>query len=127
MNKAKLKDAKKALEIALEEDTIQNIGDAQPGMIVGKGTGHPMKVPYTLNKLKDLFPEVTFTPEETIPVTYQGVKIQLIADREITVPEPFKGIYDDYRKAKRNPTLPPGVHYAPGAGGLEPEKTVERV
>ncbi len=69
----------------------------KPGVIVG-GT----KVGYTYPGLCEQFPIVTFTPEETIKLTFQGITVQAIAGMEMHVPQCFKELYDNHRKALRN-------------------------
>lgn len=44
---------------------------------------------------------VTFTPVETVPVFWNGIMRQLIADEEITVEKCFKDIYDEHRRQLR--------------------------
>lgn len=44
---------------------------------------------------------VTFTPNETIKVWYQGIRCQFIADEEITCLKCFKDVYDEHKRATR--------------------------
>ena len=70
--------------------------DKVPGMVIG-GT----KTTYTYQDLVRMFPIATFTPEETIPLTFQGVTVQAIAGYEMHVPECFKKIYENHRREAR--------------------------
>jgi len=67
-----------------------------PGTVIGD-----TKVIYTEADLNRMFPKVTFTPEVTMPISYQGVRYQLISNWEMTVPEPIKKIYDKHRQPNR--------------------------
>ena len=46
-----------------------------------------------LKKDKVRFPETRFTPERTVPVTWNGLNVQFVAGETVTVPEVFVGIY----------------------------------
>lgn len=59
------------------------------------------KVPWTRTAFEAKFSKITFTPEETIPITWNGLRYQLIADMETSVPFPIKQIYDEWRKNQR--------------------------
>jgi len=100
-----------------------------PGTIIDKGKPSARKVPWTYKDMKQ-FPEVTFTPEETIKIIYNGLLYQLVADRETIVPSVIKGLYDDHRKAmrKQSDTIMTNfgvVKVSAGAGALEPEAFIE--
>jgi len=66
---------------------------AKPGDVV-----NGFKVAWTYDQMLKNFPIVTFTPEETVPLTWNGVKVQALAMVEMHVPEPFKEIYDRHRR-----------------------------
>lgn len=128
-SKSKFKEeVKKAMEEVaeevIEEVASESMQDKPPGTIVDRGKPSARKVPWTRGYLKTAFPQVTFVPEETIPITVQGITFQLIADQEVTVPSVVRGIYDDHRKAMRRHPVIPGVNVNLGYGGLEPEKIV---
>jgi hypothetical protein len=83
------------------------------------------KVPWTYEVMVKEFPIVTFTPEETIPLTWNGVKVQAYAQIEMHVPEPFKMIYDNHRREigrKPSQTFKDGFinMIELGIGALEP-------
>lgn len=44
---------------------------------------------------------VTFTPVETLLVTWNGLKRQLLADEETTVEKCFKDVYDEHRRGTK--------------------------
>lgn len=44
---------------------------------------------------------VTFTPNETIPVWYNGIRCQFIADEEITVLKCFYDVYQEHKRQSR--------------------------
>jgi len=98
-----------------------------PGTVLDKNLPSARKVPWTYNDMS-IYPQVTFTPEETIKITVHGLMYQLISDHEVTVPSIIQEIYMEHRKALRKQ---PGVIYtdtgpvkvSAGAGALEPEAT----
>lgn len=96
--------------------------NADQGRVPGKvvdGT----KTPWQRSDVEKAFPEkVRFVPDETIPVTYNGVRYQLIADVECLVPSCIKAIYDDYKRRKRavgKSLASLGIDTMAGAGALE--------
>jgi hypothetical protein len=119
--KEELKEAVSALvldatmEVVEEEDT-----ERRPGKVI-----RGVKTPWTKKDVEAIFPPVTFIPDENIPVTYNGVRYQLFADIETTVPSIIKQIYDDYKAAKRRQGkgVMTSTGFAPvlGQGGLPPE------
>ena len=70
------------------------------------------------------FPIVSFTPEETIGLGFQGVRVQALAGIEMHVPKCFKDIYDNHRRSvtnsrKLNNELAQfGINVESGAGGI---------
>ena len=99
---------------------IERVGDTRlkkatakglrPGTVIGTGLGQ-QDVPWKESDLTHPVwgcvndkgePEyVTFTPNETIPVWYNGIRCQFIADEEITVLKCFKDVYDEHKRATR--------------------------
>ena len=106
-------------------------GKQPPGTIIDRNKLTARKVPWTLHSLLEVFGEVTFTPEETMPVNVNGVRVILEADKPFTGPACFKGVYDESRKARRSPsriaTSIGLVEVYPWAGALTPEPTRERI
>lgn len=106
--------------------------EPRPGTVVDNGKPTAHKVPWKFSDMEKMYPSVTFTPEETIPITVHGLKYQLIADQPISVPSIVKDIYDDHRKAGRSSpkvfvsSAGDVVGITPGAGPLEPERFVEK-
>lgn len=89
--------ARDVLEQLVELERTENQrGERTPGSIVAG-----RKTPTTMIDVKKMFPEVTFVPDESLPVSFNGVKVHLRSGEEITVPSIFKGIYDDHRRAMR--------------------------
>ena len=106
------------------DERIQNeSGDRQPGRIVDG-----QKTIYTYADLVHMFPLVKFTPEETIPLSFNGVRVQAFNGIEMTVPQCYKDIYDQHkRELRKSPRLPVEGYVneiALGVGALEPERTV---
>jgi hypothetical protein len=54
------------------------------------------------------FPTVTFTPEETVPLTFNGVTVQAHAGVPMTVQKCFKEIYDKKRSVAPDDSKSPG-------------------
>ncbi len=120
--------AKEALEQAFQDAEEEVFGDKPPGTVMDLGKPNARKVPYTKAWLESNYPMVTIIPDETRPVTWNGVSYQLISGEEITVPLPIKGVYDDARKLQSRggrsrfvTATGDTVNVSPGAGALEPE------
>ena len=109
---------------ATEEATLRSGTKLPPGTAIGRGTSRARKVPWTMEDVRAVYPDITITPEETLPATFNGVTVYLEADKEITVPSVFKGLYDNYRTSMRrhargNIATPYGpCAVVPGAGPL---------
>ena len=78
-----------------------------PGTVVGTGMA-AQALPWTLNDVVNLVKNehgepvyVTFTPTETTPVFFNGVRCQLIADEEVTIPKAFYDLYQESRRLTR--------------------------
>jgi hypothetical protein len=131
------------VEIGLKQDLqrmarsvgveVEEVDTSIPGTKVDKYLPTARKIPFSLQWFKDKYEMVEITPEETVPVTINGVRIQFETDKTITVPAPFASEYHRYRQQMRNvarsglkagSVLPDGVvGIIPGAGGLTPEDT----
>ena len=113
---------REAVEQIVEEATKKVLDDEEgdyPGKIRGMN-----KTAWTDADLVRVHGLVTFTPEETIPITINGIRYQLIGDIEITVPRIVKIEYDSYRRKMRRPYRPImtaiGEIKKEGEGGLPP-------
>ena len=80
--------------VVKEREEIE--GQRIPGRVI-RGA----KTPWTRRDVDNVFPPVTFIPEETIPVTYNGVRYQLFSDVEMTVPSIIRDIYVEHRRRAR--------------------------
>ena len=89
-----------------------------PGEIIRHGKGW-RKIPYTMKDLRERDGEVTFIPEENIPVTVEGQTIYMAADQEITVPKCFYSVYLEHRQRDRAMSRHP--RRLDKVGALEPE------
>ena len=111
---ATLKEAEKALgqlkivdypELA-ESPVVQaflkamGVGDLQPGQIANRGTLAEREREWSYRDMGQ-FPAKTFIPDETVPVTWNGLMYQLRSGEEVTVPEPIYNVYRDHKKAQR--------------------------
>ena len=95
--------------------------DAEPVLRVPGAVVNGQKISWTRRDMDNYFPKVTFTPEEDLSVTYNGVGFRLLVGRETTVPKPIKVIYDDWRKSQRDLGNENSLRL--GVGALEPEAT----
>ncbi len=93
----------------------EETGERIPGKLV-----HGQKTIWTYKDCLDRYEVVSFIPEETIPLNFNGVKVQAFSGIEMHVPKCFKKVYDDHRKALRPESPPPGVTVELGAGPLPP-------
>jgi len=85
-------------------DKVSTTGEDRlpPGDYIRDNEGRVIgRVPWTTDDIRRVFPMVTFTPFETLPVTFQGYTVQLVAGEEITCPSIFHGIYQDHLRAIR--------------------------
>lgn len=74
--------------------------DLEPGETRNSGTLAEVQREWTHADFAR-FKFVEITPAETIPLTINGVTIQLVADEPCTIPEPFAALYRDHRLALR--------------------------
>jgi len=101
--------------------------EAHPGENVPGITYGGTKKGYSYQNLLEMFPVVTFTPERTVGLTFQGVRVQAIGGTEMHVPSCFKKIYDESRRRQMEAqglTIDRGyiTTVALGAGALPDEK-----
>lgn len=92
-------EAKEVLE-EIAEEVEKRVQETPKERIPGATVGGS-KTAYGYGDLVRMFPIVTFIPEETILLTYQGVPVQAYNGVEMHVPECFKKIYDNHRKELR--------------------------
>jgi hypothetical protein len=93
------KEATEAVSELLQSVVEQK--EAESGERVPGGTIRGSKIPWTRGDVERRFPKVTFVPEESIPVTFNGITYQLREGEDNTVPSCIKVIYDDHRKRER--------------------------
>ena len=112
-------------EVAMEalEEIVPEIQKEVETKVEGRVPGQKIggnKTPWTEADLNEKFPIVPFTPMETIPITWNGVRYQCFAGHEMHVPSVIKEIYDRYIKNKsREKVAPDGITVWRGAGGLQ--------
>ena len=94
----------------------EETGERRPGKTV-RGT----KTAWTYNDMLERFPVVSFIPDETLPLTYQGVKHYCHAGIESHVPKPFYDIYNRRKRELQPKNPPPGILVELGAGALPAE------
>ena len=78
-------------------------GDLTPGQVKNPGTLAQREREWSYKDLEDVkqFGKKTFTPNENLPVTWNGLTYYLQNDVEITVPEPIWNIYREHREAMK--------------------------
>ena len=118
---AEVKQALREVVSTVVEETLQEEAfEAKPGAIKDG-----RKLGWSRADIEALYPPVTFTPTENIPVTVFGKTWYLFADQEITVPSCVKGVYDDHQKMLRAAGRGVMTSYGPavpiGQGGLQDE------
>lgn len=72
----------------------------RPGETKNPGTVAELTREWTIRDFAS-FPVKTFTPNETIPLTVNGVTCYVFADQECSVPEPFYSVYQEHRRWMR--------------------------
>lgn len=77
-----------------------------------------MKTAWTYRDMLERFQIISFIPDETLPLTWNGIKVQAIAGIEMHVPKPFFDIYTRHKLALRPRPAPPGIEVDLGAGAL---------
>ncbi len=113
--------AERASEVArqrvLDEPEVRT-----PGLTIAGA-----KTAWTKRDLEEKFPLVTWTPEETIPLCFNGVHYQAFMGFEWVTPSVIKTIYDNHRKVKmqqdnmlKDANIQGGFARI-GEGGLPPE------
>ncbi len=119
-------EAKELLE-DLTQEAEKKVEEAPEGRVPGLAIGDT-KTSWTYNDCVEKFPIVTFTPEETIPLIFNGVRVQAIEGYEMHVPKCFYTIYQQHRAMLRKPKTLPGSEQGyipeigPGAGALPAEE-----
>lgn len=100
LGKLTVKDFPDLAESPVVQSFVQMLGggDLQPGQTARRGTLAERTRDWTWRDL-DQFPKVMFTPRETIPLTWNGLSVQLVDDVEVTLPKPFHDIYQEHRRA----------------------------
>lgn len=92
----------------------QEAGERMPGRRV-KG----QKTIWTYHDMVERFDIVDFTPEETIPLSWNGVKVQAYAGIEMHVPKPFYDLYNKHRREAASQKAPPGISILVGYDGFQ--------
>jgi len=102
-----------------------------PGTIYNKGTLAANKKRWQWSDLRPVYdsdgklirgmPEITFTPIETIPVTYNGLTLMLIAEQEMTIPKCFYDIFMERRRGLETAREHAAVLFRQ-RGGIDPTR-----
>lgn len=81
-------------------DARQTTSDVKPGQIMNPGSILQTKRPWTWDDLKGC-DTVTFIPNETLPITWNGLTVYVNTDIETTIPAVHYGIYQEHRRLMR--------------------------
>ena len=115
----KTQDAIQVIAEAIKTE-VEEVQERRPGMKI-KG----YKVPFTYDWVNKTFAKVTFIPDETVVITWQGLSWQLRENEEVTVPSIVKQEFDKHKKAIRNASkgVSTSYGYSPviGVGALTEE------
>ena len=76
-------------------------GGLRPGEVKNRGTLAEVARDWTARDFAEQFSPKTFTPNESLPLTINGVTYYVRADEEVTLPEPFYGLYMEHKRALR--------------------------
>jgi hypothetical protein len=100
LSKISIKDFPGLAESPIVQAFLKAVGadDLAPGEVRNRGTLAERVRDWSPQDMRQ-FPTKTFTPRETIPVTFNGLTYQLVDDQEVTVPEPIYTIYQEHRRA----------------------------
>ncbi len=111
----------------LEDQEVEESEDNRPGRKI-RGS----KVSWTEQDIKDRWPIISFIPEWTGPLNFQGVRYQAIAGREMHVPSVIKRIYDNRIREKMDHpnAMPRDTGFETvvqiGAGALGPDTSISQ-
>jgi len=110
----------------LTKETQEEVKQVQEGRVPGRVVGG-QKTTWTYKDLERHFRITSFVPEETIPITINGVRVQLLEGIEITCPECYHQVYQQHRAGMRQRPSLPDLGFINevliGAGGLPPRRT----
>lgn len=95
----------------------------QPTERIPGRTVRGIKTAWSYSDMVKRFPISSFVPEETIPLTWNGVTVQAYSGIEMHAPKPFYDLYREHRKrlGEGSKNLPDGFIIDLGAGALPPE------
>ena len=126
-------DLRRARDPAIAEEILTELQEVAPIAVAEKPKGKipgltvaGSKASYTYQDLVKMFPISTFTPEETLLLTFQGVAVQALSGIEMHVPKCFQDVYRSHQKVIRDSLKDLkaeglGLDIAPGAGALARE------
>lgn len=98
----KVKDFPELAESPVVQSFIKLMGggDLRPGQTKNPGTLAQIEREWTIRDVEEQFEKVMVMPFENIPITWNGLTIQLQARTPAMVPKPFYDIYMDHLKAQ---------------------------
>ena len=122
---ADLKEIIEDITPEIEKREATELGERIPGMVID-GEKVPYDYKYLVNHPEKFGPVIAFIPEVTVPLSFNGVRVQAISGVEMHVPKVFRDIYDNSRRELRNSGNMGNTGYINqinlGAGALEPER-----
>ena len=97
---AQAKDA--AEQLVREELNKIEAPNKSPGSHIFDNRGRKIgKQPWTMGEIEKVFSLIEYTPDETVPVTWNGVSIQCFAGVSQLMPTCFKDIMEDRKRRMR--------------------------
>ena len=86
-----------------EEVEVKKPTERLPGSHIYSGAGKLSgKVPWTHKKCEEAFGIVEYTPDETLPVTYNGVRVMCFAGLPMLMPGCHKAILERRKQKKQS-------------------------
>ena len=81
------------------------IKDLQPGQVANKGTVVEREREWTWADVNATFALKTFTPDESLPLTFQGLTLHIFSGEECTIPECFYEIWRQHKYAMKQAAI----------------------
>lgn len=134
MEKRKRGRPPKAKPVVVEEEEVKVPVGLQCGqkyeVTLRSGAKDLRKVPWTRAVVEKQFPMVEIFPEDTLPLTWNGITYHIFEGHPIMVPQPHADIYRRYQRNKHAPKAGvvvvdgQAIVVRHGAGGLNDDEVL---
>jgi len=120
LSKIKLTDAPTLAESPIVQAFVKamGLGDLAPGQTRAPGTLAERSREWTMADVATM-PRKTFTPMESLPLTWNGLTVYVLAGEEYSLPEPFYNVWREHVYATRQAQL--NEHYMLGQSNRPPD------